>query len=121
LGKKKREKNRRLKKKLKLPKKQQTGFSELYPESDETYAYIAGYTNWGFAFGVTWEEMERYADQDSLDELAPPNKRMTLRCDPDEKHQPFDYRAVDDAEEVPFDQAEFHSNLQEEFEKEEEF
>jgi|GEM_PF-247022 len=42
-----------------------------WPESDETYAYIAGYTGWGFAYGITWEEMERFADQDSLDETLP--------------------------------------------------
>lgn len=28
-------------------------------ESDETFAYIAGYTEGGAAFGVTWEEWER--------------------------------------------------------------
>lgn len=43
-----------------------------WPESDETYAYIAGYTSGGFAYGVTWEEMERFADQDSLDNTLPP-------------------------------------------------
>lgn len=25
---------------------------------DENFAYIAGYTNWGFPYGVTWEEWE---------------------------------------------------------------
>ena len=28
------------------------------PMSDDTYAYIAGYTSGGAAFGVTWEEKE---------------------------------------------------------------
>lgn len=28
-----------------------------YSESDDTYAYIAGYTSWGFPYGVTWEEI----------------------------------------------------------------
>ena len=28
-----------------------------YPESDETFAYIAGYTPAGFPYGVTWEEI----------------------------------------------------------------
>jgi hypothetical protein len=27
-------------------------------DSDETFAYIAGYTSAGFPYGVTWEEME---------------------------------------------------------------
>jgi hypothetical protein len=30
----------------------------IEPMSDDTYAYIAGYTSGGAAFGVTWEEME---------------------------------------------------------------
>ncbi len=31
-------------------------------ESDENFAYIAGYTNWGFPYGVTWEELEAEDD-----------------------------------------------------------
>ncbi|UCD80190.1 MAG: hypothetical protein JSW26_01790 [Desulfobacterales bacterium] len=31
-------------------------FYDLYPESEETFAYIAGYTSWGFPYGVNWEE-----------------------------------------------------------------
>ena len=31
-------------------------------ESDENYAYIAGYTEWGFPYGVTWEELEAEKD-----------------------------------------------------------
>jgi len=31
-------------------------------ESDENYAYIAGYTEWGFPNGVTWEELEAEKD-----------------------------------------------------------
>ena len=30
------------------------------PESDGTFAYIAGYTAGGLPFGVTWEEMEQH-------------------------------------------------------------
>ena len=30
----------------------------IEPESDGTFAYIAGYTGWGYPYGVTWEEME---------------------------------------------------------------
>jgi hypothetical protein len=29
---------------------------EIYKDSDDTFAYIAGYTSWGFPYGVTWEE-----------------------------------------------------------------
>lgn len=27
-------------------------------DSDEDFAFIAGYTSWGFPYGVTWEEQE---------------------------------------------------------------
>ena len=27
-------------------------------DQDDNFAYIAGYTAWGFAYGITWEEME---------------------------------------------------------------
>ena len=27
-------------------------------DSNENFAYIAGYTAWGFPYGITWEEME---------------------------------------------------------------
>lgn len=33
--------------------------AEFDGDSDERFAYIAGYTAWGFPYGVTWEEMER--------------------------------------------------------------
>ncbi len=31
-------------------------------ESDQNFAYIAGYTEWGFPYGVTWEELEAEKD-----------------------------------------------------------
>ncbi len=30
-----------------------------FPDSDETHAYIAGYTSGGYAYGITWEEWAR--------------------------------------------------------------
>ncbi len=30
---------------------------DLYPDSDDTFAYIVGYTSWGFPYGVTWDEL----------------------------------------------------------------
>ncbi len=30
---------------------------DLYPDSDDTFAYIAGYTSAGFPYGTTWEEL----------------------------------------------------------------
>jgi len=32
--------------------------SEFNEESNDTFAYIAGYTGAGFPYGITWEEME---------------------------------------------------------------
>ncbi|MGG1550323.1 hypothetical protein [Paenibacillus ferrarius] len=40
-------------------------------DSDETYAYIAGYTGWGVPYGITWEETDRFADMESLDRTVP--------------------------------------------------
>jgi hypothetical protein len=46
-------------------KKSKQGEShELSLDSDETFAYIAGYTEAGFAFGVTWEEWDQLNEQD---------------------------------------------------------
>jgi len=42
---------------------------DLYPDSDEYFAYIVGYTPAGFAYGVTWEEMERINELESLIEM----------------------------------------------------
>lgn len=43
--------------KARLARKQaDTEELEDFPDSDDTFAYIAGYTPAGFAFGVTWEE-----------------------------------------------------------------
>ena len=37
------------------PSIQQT--NEIFWDSDETFAYIAGYTSAGFPYGITWEEL----------------------------------------------------------------
>ena len=44
----------------------------IEPMSDDTYAYIEGYTSGGAAYGVTWEEMEevfRRAEADARIDL----------------------------------------------------
>ena len=38
-------------------------------ESDETFAFIAGYTSWGIPYGVTWEEMESEKEELADEEL----------------------------------------------------
>ncbi|MCD9020203.1 hypothetical protein [Cohnella silvisoli] len=42
------------------------------PWQDETYFYIAGYTDWGFPYGITWEENERMNNDYSLFRTLPP-------------------------------------------------
>lgn len=44
-----------LKEKKELQKQQ--AFMDLFPFSDDTFYFIAGYTSGGFAYGTTWEEM----------------------------------------------------------------
>ncbi|MBW1608699.1 MAG: hypothetical protein JRG87_15185 [Deltaproteobacteria bacterium] len=44
------------KQRLKDGKKQELE-NEISWDSDETFAYIAGYTSAGFPYGVTWEEL----------------------------------------------------------------
>lgn len=39
-------------------------------DQDETFAYIAGYTEAGFAYGVTWEEWKRLGREDSINPEA---------------------------------------------------
>jgi hypothetical protein len=34
-------------------------------DEDETFAFIAGYTEGGFAYGVTWEEWEQLEQESS--------------------------------------------------------
>lgn len=36
----------------------------LNRDRDEHFAYIAGYTNWGFPYGLTWEELEAIESED---------------------------------------------------------
>jgi len=37
--------------------KKEKELETLYPESDENFYYIAGYTSGGAPYGITWEEM----------------------------------------------------------------
>jgi hypothetical protein len=37
-------------------KKQEIQRDFLLPEQDETYYFIVDYTDWGFPYGITWEE-----------------------------------------------------------------
>lgn len=53
-------------------RKQELEAVEFDPDSDDTYAYIAGYTSGGFPYGVTWEEFERIEKR----EPSPRNSKM---------------------------------------------
>lgn len=41
-------------------------------ESDETFAFIAGYTSGGFPYGVTWEEMDKAPAIDKVKDIDLP-------------------------------------------------
>ena len=45
-------------------KKKQEEFEIRLFESDETFAFIAGYASGGVPYGVTWEEMEEIERRD---------------------------------------------------------
>jgi hypothetical protein len=42
------------------------GVFDGLPDQDETFAYIAGYTEAGFAYGVTWQEWKLLDREDSI-------------------------------------------------------
>lgn len=46
-------------KKRKKAEREATLAEEIGLYQDEHFAFIAGYTSWGFPYGVTWEEMEQ--------------------------------------------------------------
>jgi hypothetical protein len=46
-------------------------FDNLYSDSDDTFAYIAGYTSGGVPYGVTWEEIGEeppWIDDEDIDQ-----------------------------------------------------
>lgn len=55
---------------LRKLKKEQKKLQDLYPNSNDVFAYIAGYTSGGAPFGTTWEELglEPYASEKELEE-----------------------------------------------------
>jgi hypothetical protein len=55
----------------KLSKKTQSATIDV-PWQDETFFFIAGYTDWGFPYGITWEENEQMNDDISLFRTMPP-------------------------------------------------
>ena len=37
--------------------REQHEFEDIYSNSDDTFAFIAGYTSAGFPYGITWEKL----------------------------------------------------------------
>jgi hypothetical protein len=53
-------------------------------ESDDWYAYIAGYTEGGAAYGITWEQWEEMAEMESwetLGKMAEMDEMERLDCE----------------------------------------
>jgi len=49
---------------LRARRKHPAARTEAFGDSDETFSFIAGYTEGGSAYGVTWEEMDKDGDAD---------------------------------------------------------
>lgn len=58
-------------------RKKKSDYSEE-PESDECFAFIAGYTSGGFAYGITWEEMEKIEKEEQ-------GRQVTQKIDNEEE------------------------------------
>jgi hypothetical protein len=56
-----------------------------FADQDENFAYIAGYTEAGFAYGVTWEEWERLDRQDPIN----PDADISITTDGEPQEIPF--------------------------------
>ena len=50
--------NRRLEKQRRKKEKQEEQLQTIDEDSDDTFAFIAGYTSGGAPYGITWEEWE---------------------------------------------------------------
>jgi hypothetical protein len=66
------EKNRS--KKMKKDNRKSRDIYVEAPDQDETYYFIAGYTDSGFPYGITWEENEQMNNDESLFRSMPPEE-----------------------------------------------
>ena len=81
----------------KKPKKQVP--EQIAPDSDEHFAYIAGYTEGGVPYGVTWEEMEESecsatAPRTSTPQPQPQNAPVSVNAIAQEMQTIFDSMTV---------------------------
>lgn len=60
-------------------RKQKRARTDSFRESDETFAFIAGYTDGGAPYGITWEEMEVVIDAPTESPSTPFRGRCS-RC-----------------------------------------
>ena len=59
---------------MKRPRKKFAANRKIYEsDSDECFAYIAGYTEGGFPYGITWEEMREIEMADKNYEAGKPS------------------------------------------------
>jgi hypothetical protein len=55
----------------KKAEREKASLAELWPDCDDTFAYIAGYTPGGVPFGVTWDDVEEDPPWAEDDEIKP--------------------------------------------------
>ena len=53
-------------------------------DSDEVFAFIAGYTSGGVPYGITWEEMQQIEELEEVD-----NKSYEIAVSPIDEELPF--------------------------------
>ncbi len=88
------EEERLRQKRLKREQKKAREWESLYEDSDDTFAFIAGYTGGGAPHGITWEELglEPYA---SYDELMEAYDRMDALAGIEEEGEPMTIRTIE--------------------------
>src|SRR5262249_6865221 len=55
---------RRRKKGERAERLRMSPYGKMYVDWDDNFAYIAGFTSWGFPYGITWEEMREIEMED---------------------------------------------------------
>ncbi|MFD2330175.1 hypothetical protein ACFSR7_13080 [Cohnella sp. GCM10020058] len=80
-GEKARARNRKAKEKRAADRRRaaapRNSVSDDQPWQDETCFFIAGYTEWGFPYGITWEEQEQMSNDASLFATVPPEDQTS--------------------------------------------
>lgn len=80
-------------------KKEREEFDRKFPDSDENYYFIAGYTSNGVPYGITWEEYHRkYKDDNELEDDHFFNEAITE----DESEIDWNFGRDDEDMDVPF-------------------